>query len=493
MRRRTMKDTGVKIVLTADRTLMSSYNILFDGMVAASQTNTIPSSVLKGLLAPSVKTFGDKRVVTAPLGLRRVEASLIRGGFVKEEVGIFRPKDLTSVIGPATQIVAISSGDPSGLGMNSSTMEALYGGKIYNKIFFKQILDLLSKLKNRGYKFKVVLGGPGAWQLLDTKESIIDHIITGYCEENAVQLFRNIIEGKADRVLKGVNIAPEKVPAIIGASSMGVVEISRGCGLGCDYCTIKNIPMTHMPADLVLSDIQTNISFGIDNAALISEDFFRYGSKSLKELNPGALIGLLSKVREKTKVKLIQTDHVNLASAGAYSDAELKEVSRLIKGREKRRYIWLNLGVETPSERLLKLNSPGKAVLRGRNNWEEFALEQIVRLGSFDYFPLVSVIMGLPGETEEDVLGLERFVDKLKDKKVSVFPLYFTAIENKIPAELNAGFRKIYGRIMRKSYALNLKLVPKMYWENQRIAGVNRARMLLLQCLGRGQRFIMKY
>ena len=337
-------------------------------------------------------------------------------------------------------------------------------------------------------------GGPGAWQLLDSTENPFDHIITGYAEGNAARLFRDIIDNKAEKILEGANVTAENVPSIIGASSMGVVEISRGCGLGCGYCTIKNIPMMHMPRGLIISDIKTNIAGGIKNTALISEDFFRYGSKSILEPDPGALIDLLSGIRTETEVKLLQTDHANISSVGAYSDDELKKVALLMAGNEQRRYIWLNLGVETPSEKLLKNNkSAGKLIIPGCKSWEEYSLEQVIRLSGLGFFPLLSVIMGLPGETEADAEGLERYVDKLKDQRVSVFPMFFTSIENNKPAEINKNLRHIYSRIMKKSYALNLKWVPKMYWENQRLAGVNRAKMLLLQCLGRGQRFIMRY
>ena len=275
---------------------------------------------------------------------------------------------------------------------------------------------------------------------------------------------------------------------------MGVVETSRGCGMGCAFCTLKDTPMIHLPESTILADIEANISGGNRNIALISEDFFRYGSASFAVPAPEKLIDLLTEIRSKTRTKLIQTDHVNIATAGAYSDNELKEVASLIGGSHERDYIWLNLGIETPSERLLKENrAGGKMLLPEGKNWEAFSLEQIKRLSGFGFFPLISVIIGLPGETEEDALCLERFIDKLKDAKASVFPLYYTAIENKSKTGINPAKKKIYGRIMKKSYSLNFKWVPKMYWENQNLAGVNKARMLMLQFMGKGQRFIMKY
>jgi len=489
-----MSSRGYKIVLTADRTLMSDYSTLFDGMVSASQTDTVPAFILKTILAPAPAVGPDKKVLKAPLGLRRIEAALSRHGFKRKEIGIFRESELDFAVGEDTAIVAVSSGDPAGLGMNSSTMEALYGGTIHNKHFFRQLLAKISSLKKNGLKFKTVVGGPGAWQLLGDKEFEADHIICGYCEGNVSGLFKDIIHHRAAKELEGRNPEPGEIPHILGPSSMGVVETSRGCGMGCAFCTLKDTPMIHLPESTILADIEANISGGNRNIALISEDFFRYGSASFAVPAPEKLIDLLTEIRSKTRTKLIQTDHVNIATAGAYSDNELKEVASLIGGSHERDYIWLNLGIETPSERLLKENrAGGKMLLPEGKNWEAFSLEQIKRLSGFGFFPLISVIIGLPGETEEDALCLERFIDKLKDAKASVFPLYYTAIENKSKTGINPAKKKIYGRIMKKSYSLNFKWVPKMYWENQNLAGVNKARMLMLQFMGKGQRFIMKY
>ena len=108
---------------------------------------------------------------------------------------------------------------------------------------------------------------------------------------------------------------------------MGVVEISRGCGLGCSFCTIARVPMVHLPPETILADVRTNVAAGFENAAVLSEDFFRYGADGMKA-NPEALIDLLRSIRRIPEVRLIQIDHANVVSVAQYDDRQLRTHSR---------------------------------------------------------------------------------------------------------------------------------------------------------------------
>jgi hypothetical protein len=130
---------GFPIVLTADRTLTADYRLLFDGMLAASQTTTAPPAVFGRLLMPQ-NNRGRARAVVAPLGLRRIEAALLGGGFSPDEVAVVTEDQLEGAIGSATRVIGISSGEPAGLGMNSSTMTAIAGGRIYPQAMFGRLM-----------------------------------------------------------------------------------------------------------------------------------------------------------------------------------------------------------------------------------------------------------------------------------------------------------------------------------------------------------------
>ena len=63
------------------------------------------------------------------------------------------------------------------------------------------------------------------------------------------------------------------IPPIRGASTMGVVEISRGCGLGCSFCTIARVPMVHLPPETMLADVRTNVAAGAGERRRIERGF----------------------------------------------------------------------------------------------------------------------------------------------------------------------------------------------------------------------------
>ena len=315
---------GSLIVLSADRTLMAGYNLLFDGMLAASQTTTAPMALMGPLLLP--RNRGN-----APLGLRRVESALVAGGFSREDVRLCTQEALPRAIGRKTRIIGLSAGEPGGGGMNSSTMSAVAGGRIWPQAAFETLARRVRDLRKQAHPaVKVVLGGPGTWQLAQD-ESLqrrlgIDHVVGGYVEDEIALLFKQWIDGQdGPRAQKTACPTASRIPPILGPTTMGAVELSRGCGLRCSFCTIAQTTMSHLSAEAVERDVRTNVAGGQDNISLLSEDLFRYGGP-LKQANPPALIALLKRLREIPSLKLLQVDHANLFSVAQFSDDELRQV-----------------------------------------------------------------------------------------------------------------------------------------------------------------------
>jgi radical SAM superfamily enzyme YgiQ (UPF0313 family) len=505
---------------------MARYRVLFDGMMCASQTTTTPSPLVRHFLAPPVHSDG-LRAREAPLGLRRVEAALVRDGWESADVAVVRPEDLSEAIGPGTRLIGISSGDPLGLGMNSTTVAGIAGGTVYTSRWFRRLSRRLAALRRRAPEARVVMGGPGAWQLVAdgpasgtnalgrgsqphtqgragaaSREAAsesrlcrptagalgIDHVITGYCEANVAELFRRIADGEArEAVLEGEEPGADAVPAIRGASVMGSVELSRGCGLGCQFCTLARTPMIHLPAETILADVQTNLAAGVRSVALIGEDIFRYGASGGR-VNADALMGLLCRLRGLPGLRLIQTDHANVTSAAQFTDEQLRELRRLFVGEGRHDYLWLNLGVETASGQLLAANGGrGKMVPYSPDQWAGVCLEQVSRLVQAGFFPLVSLVLGMHGETEDDVERTARWVDELRDERVAVFPLFYAPVNGRGRAFGAADMSPAHWRLFRACYRLNFKWVPRLVWDNQSGAGVGLGRRLLLQALGRAQ------
>jgi len=480
---------GYPVVLTADETLMAGYRLLFDGMLASSQTTRTPSPVMR-LLMPRPKQPGVRAAV-APMGLRRIEAALLAGGFATDDVVVVHPARLHHAIGPATRVVGVSSGEPAGIGMNTTTMTGIVGGRIYPAAMFGRLMKRIRRLlTDRAPSARVVLGGPGAWQLADSEqargEAGADHVVVGYAEANAAEIFRAAADGcDLQAVIAGEGVGPDAIPPIAGAATMGAVEISRGCGLGCSFCTIGHIPMIHVPEQTIVADAQTNVAGGCTSIAALSEDFFRYGAAGLS-VNPNALIALLERLREIENLRLIQIDHANVISVGGFDDAQLARVRELLAGNNRHRYLWVNLGVETAAGMLMKANGRAKMAGCPANEWADLCKTQVRRLCRAGFFPMVSLVLGLPGETPDDAQATLEWVQSLSRERVSVFPMLYAPVDGTQPPDVRR-LSLLHWRLIRECYALNFRWTPRMYWDNQSGAGVGLLRRCLMQALGRGQ------
>jgi radical SAM superfamily enzyme YgiQ (UPF0313 family) len=518
-----MTDGNFPVVLTADRTLMAAYTLLLDGMGAASQTTFTPSPVMKGLIAPRVACDG-LRARQAPLGLRRIEAALRQGGWAAEDVAIVPPERLRRAIGPRTRVVGLASGDPLGLGMNSTTMVGVFGGKPYTSTMFLALLKDVRRLVNEHCPAaRVVAGGPGMWQLageggeetarksglrLGRAQSVsieeahfgpgtagaskcgtrIDHVITGYCESNVADLFRRMADGADLPVfLEGSWQRGDEVPRIVGATVMGMVEASRGCGWGCRFCTLAHQPMAHLPVETIASDVETNFGAGVDNISLGSEDIFRYGAAGGARAAPQKLIDLLRTLRELRGLRTLSVDHANVVTVAAFSDAQLAEVHELLAGSAVGHLVWLNLGVETACGELLAAND-GAAKIKpySPDEWGELCLEQVRRLCRQGFFPLVSLVIGLPGETPPQTERTRCWVESLRDERVSVVPVLHTPVGGEGGHRIAAGeVSAKQWEIFERGLDLTFRWMPQLYWRHHGLAGVAPWRRVMMQIFGR--------
>ena len=468
---------------------MADYRILLDGMFAAAQTTSTPETIMCAFVSPKMAGEGIQ-AAKAPLGLRRIEATLIRNGHPPQDVAIVPPERLPQAIGAATRIVLVSSGDPLGLGMNNSTMSAIAGGKPYTQVWFERMLLELKELKTDLPRLKVIVGGPGAWQIEQNDDERrrlgIDAVFCGYAEKSLTQVVAELLNNGSPKTVFSANRVPaESVPELLGPTSMGVVEISRGCGLGCDFCTLRAEPMVHLPIEQIAHDVEANVRSGVTSVCLVSEDLLRYGSENAKP-DPNRLIAMLRAVRRVNGLRIIQTDHVNVSSVAQFPEAKLREVHRAITDGVRHDYLWVNVGVESANGKLLQANGcAGKVRPFRTEEWGNICRQAIRRLVDAGFIPMVSLIFGMPGESEDDVRETLALVEEFQDERVMIFPLFFAPIKKEQKPFTLADMTPLHWRILRLSYRLNFKWLPRVYWDNQRGAGVPLIRRFLMQAAGR--------
>jgi radical SAM superfamily enzyme YgiQ (UPF0313 family) len=481
------------IVLVADRTLSANYKALFEGIFATMQTTKVPAAAMRHFVAPAVRTDAAGCARTAPLGLRRVQSSLIKKlGLTTEEVVCTTPERLSSLLGPWVKIVGFSSSDPLGNGMSNTTTTQFWAGELFTRRWSRQLLGHILEAKRR-WGFKVVGGGAGAWQWEcypdATAQECLDVRFEGYFEQDGPGLFRDLLEGRsAPRHLVQSKTGSAEIVPICGPSLLGIVELSRGCGRGCRFCSMAHKKMEHLPAETILADLETNIAGGIRSVVSGSEDFFRYGATGLKP-NFEALRDLLEQMRQLRGLSFMQIDHANITSLAQMTDDQLQEIRRLLTWEKNSKYLWVNMGAESASGHLVAANCTGKVAPYRPEDWEELLYATAERMTRNGYFSVVSLVLGLPGETPDDIQKTLKLVKFLEHQNAVVFPVFY---EPHTPDDIAAGrrfsiatMRPEHLELYRSCYEINFRKVPLLFWDNQRCAGVSWLKRATMRALGK--------
>ncbi len=433
------RNAGVKVVLTASATEMSDfYNSPFIAFVGGFAKGPVPLWLVRKKLYPPAGHTGNGRAKYAPNGLRKVEAILLQNGFSESEVVVVHPGDLDKFVGPNTKAIGISSMDPTGMGYVSKTYSSIVGGgEPMNAIEFRALVrhPALST-----YKPRIIVGGFGAWQLERKKvaESYgVDCVVIGEGEEAVVDVFKKAVSGEPlPRVLRvEKNSEIEEVPCIRHAAIHGCVEISRGCGRNCQFCTPTMQKKRDMPLERIMKEVELTVREGSDHITLVTEDIFLYGAKD-KAFVPDreAVLRLVRTVASHPGVKAIQPAHMSLAPV-VHDPQMVKELSEVLIERNwyshgGKRIVTSETGIETGSVRLMKRFMAGKMLPYKPEQWPEIVSQAFGILNDNDWYPLGTLIVGLPEEKEEDVLATLDLMDDLRECQAFYVPLLFVPLEN---------------------------------------------------------------
>lgn len=483
--------SGPAVVLVADRTLSGRYRVLFEGIFATMQTTQVPEAAMRRLVSPAVRLDGQGRAATVPLGLRRIEAALLASGLGEEEVVCTTPEGLAKVLGPWVKVVGVSSSDPLGRGMSNTTTSQFWSGELYTKYWTGGMMEEIRAAKER-WEFSVLAGGAGAWQWANDevarREQGIDCVVEGYGEQEAVRLVADALAGRSlpARVEERRTLG-EVAPAIRRPSLLGIVELSRGCGRGCGFCTMAKQRMEHLPVETIVADLETNVAGGMRSVVSGSEDFFRYGSDGVGVAFE-RLQELLTTMRQVKGLRFMQIDHANVSSVVQMSEEQLREVRRLLTWEQRTDYLWVNMGVESANGELVAANCGGKLGPFRGEDWEAMVREAVEKLTRTGYFPVVSLVLGLPGETGADVARTSRLVDWLGQQRAVVFPIFYEPVRVEEMAGGGFGMDRLrldHLALYEKCYEINFRLVPGLYWDNQRAGGVGLGKRVLMRLLGK--------
>ncbi len=442
----------------------------------------IPLGYVRKNLYPPVEQMPDGRAKYAPYGLRKVEAMLLENGFSTKEVISVHPKDLEDFVGPETKVIGISSMDPTGMGYVSKTYSSVIGGgEPINAIEFQKLVMHPSIKK---YKPKIIVGGFGSWQLVRkgmTETYGVNCVITGGKPDVIVDIFKKAVNNEPiSRIVKADESQGDwnynTMPLIKHAAIHGSVEISKGCGRNCQFCTPTVLHRVDVPLEKIMEEVALSTAEGCDHVTLVTEDLFLYGSKEKSFIpNKEAVVRLIKSVADYPGVKSIQASHMSLAPV-YYNPQMVKELAEMLVQKswysfDRKPIITAETGIETGSSRLMKKYMAGKMLPFKPEQWQEVVTNAFGILNDNDWYPLATLIIGLPDEKEEDVLQTLELMDKLKDYNAFYVPLFFVPLENcvlmnKKGAEMDS-LSKVRWDFFIKCWEYNIKIWKPTFLENR--------------------------
>jgi len=473
-------NTGTKIVLTASATEMSDFhNSQFIAFSAGFAKGPVPLWITRKYLYPPPESVNNGRAKYAPYGLRKVEAVLLENGFDESEVAVVHPFNLHKFIGSNTKAVGISSMDPTGMGYVSKTYSSIVGGgESMNTIEFRKLVNHPSI---KQYKPKIIVGGFGSWQLERKKVSDsygVDCVVIGEGEKTVAELFKKAVNGEPlPRVVRiENNPESEQVPCIRHPALHGCVEISRGCGRNCQFCTPTMQKKRDMPLEKIMKEVETTIREGSDHVTLVTEDLFLYGAKS-KDFTPNkeAVLKLLKTVAAHPGVKSIQPSHMSLAPV-VCDPTLIKEAAEILieypwYKHNGKPIVTAETGIETGSVRLMRKYMAGKMLPYKPEQWKEIVSQSFGILNDNDWYPLATLIVGLPDENENDVVETLELMDDLRDYQAFYVPLFFVPLENcllmnKSGAELDS-LTKARWEFITRCWEYNIRIWRHTFLEDR--------------------------
>jgi radical SAM superfamily enzyme YgiQ (UPF0313 family) len=416
---------GKRIVLTSDPTMMSSYHggVLL-GFAATLPKAVMPDWIFKWLFCPSVDAAPDGSALLAPCGMRKVESALLEAGFKRDEVMVAHPDYLEKAIGPQTEIVGITHDDPLGKIAIREIEEMIGRGAPHNRSKF---LTLLNHPLIKEHRPKIVVGGNGAWELVG-EDIGVDHIYLGEGESDFPDICKRIMRGEeVPKIIKGNMVPGEGIPINRGPTIAGIVEIGRGCWRGCAFCSPTMRSLRNRPLEKILQDVAVNLKAGQSDVLLHSEDVFTYGSKGLKP--EGETVKELMTQVKRLGPKTVDVSHLSLATVHQNQDL-LREVSQIVGIGSDQNYMSAWIGIETGSCRILAMHMPRKALPADIAQWPEIVRDCYRLFAEESWLPVASLVLGLPGETAQDIMQTIDLVESLKDYTGLMLPLFFTPMAN---------------------------------------------------------------
>jgi len=425
-----------------------------------------------------------------PAGVRLVEKSLLRE-FRPEDIAVCYPDDLDKFLGPNTRAVGVSTHNPLGVTFAAGVYTSMFGSskEPINSHYAKM---LFARIKNNPFRqnFKVIVGGSGGWQITQTnsfEELSVDCVVEGRSEsQDAVNLFHQAVRGEA--LPREVNVVhPTDREGILvpeRRTTFGVVEMTTGCGRRCRFCVPDLNPQIDVPRDKIMAAVRANVREGNNQISLATEDMFIWGQVRTGTPfffpNREALVSLYTEIAETPGVKSHLLSHSTMAPfvvdpllIKQLSDKllDLSPVKIRLSSHPDKRALSPLIGLETGSVRMAKQIMPSKGVPFTIDDWPSVILEGLRIANENNWFPVMTLIVGNPGETDDDSRATLDLLYEIERRGLfailvpSIFtPLHDTRMEKQHGVSETRQLSPLQWQIIMKCWKMDLRPTFNTRW-----------------------------
>jgi radical SAM superfamily enzyme YgiQ (UPF0313 family) len=426
-----------------------------------------------------------------PAGVRTVEAALLRE-YRAEDIACCYPDDLEKFIGPDTRVVAVSTHNPLGVTFAAGVYTSIFGSskQPINSHYSRLMFDRIRDNPHRAH-YKVIVGGSGGWQITQTNSMNtlgVDCVVEGRAESHeTMELFRQAIRGEELPVQMDVKHPTDRNEIIVPdrRTTFGVVEMTTGCGRRCQFCVPDLNPQIDVPKDRIMEGVRANVREGNGQISLATEDMFIWGQVHTDTPfyfpNREALLDLYRSVAETPGVKHNILSHSTIAPA-VVDPKLIEELSAVMLDRSpitlpmyskhpQKKILSPLIGLETGSVRIAKQIMPSKGVPFPIDEWPSVFIQGMEILNRNNWFPAVTLIVGSPGETDDDVKATLDLVYEIERRGLFAFlipsiftPLHDTRMEKKEGVRQTRQLSRLQWQLMMKCWKMNLRPGNYSWW-----------------------------
>ncbi len=220
------------------------------------------------------------------------------------------------------------------------------------------------------------------------------------------------------------------------------LEITRGCAFGCTFCQVPMLfkhRIRHRSPEILIDMVKWMVTEKLNDIRFITPNSFGYMSKSARIVNQEGIMYLLESLRSIKGVRnIFYGTFPGEVRPETVSEELVTKIKPLIANRR------ISIGLQSGSNKVLREIRRGHTV--------EEAVSAIDILLASGYTPMVDIIIGLPGATEDDeeqtIHVIEDLIQKQATIRAHVFmPLPGTALEDSIYQPIFPKVRKKLGRL----------------------------------------------